>query len=255
MRLMLRKTNLIWENIYSLKEADVVLLGVPFDSTVTEIPGARFAPNRIREDFQVHIDGFDPQLGDLEEARLHDAGNVDVPHGNIEKTHEMVYEAVRSIREENPGAKLIILGGEHSITYPVVRALYSKNFSYLCYDAHSDMFDEYNGLKSSHACVNRRVYELLGNVQIEGYKATKEDQDAAKLLKKVDDPVYLSVDVDVFSDKVGCPSSPLYDFEKMWGEIKDRDIMAADIVEYNPLAGKDIRVAELLKRLILKFRS
>lgn len=252
---MLRKTNLIWENLYSMKEADIVLLGVPFDSTVTEIPGTRFAPNRIREDFQVHVDGFDPQLGDLENVRLHDAGNVEVLHGNIEKTSEHIYEAVKSIREENPEAILITLGGEHSITYPIVKALYDKNFSYLCYDAHSDMYDEYNGLKSSHACVNRRVYDLIGNVQINGYKATKDDQEAVKKLKKVKDPVYLSIDVDVFSDKVGCPSSSLYDFEKMWNEIKNRDIAAADVVEYNPLVGKDIRVAELVKRLILKCHS
>lgn len=97
---MLRKTNLIWENLYSLKEADIVLLGVPFDSTVTEIPGTRFAPNRIREDFQVHVDGFDPQLGDLEEVRLHDAGNVEVLHGNIDKTNERIYEAVLSIKRK-----------------------------------------------------------------------------------------------------------------------------------------------------------
>jgi agmatinase len=252
---MLRKTNLIWENLYSLKEADIVLLGVPFDSTVTEIPGTRFAPNRIREDFQVHVDGFDPQLGDLEEVKLHDAGNVEVLHGNIDKTNEDIYEAVLSIKEENPDAILITLGGEHSITYPIVKALYEKDFSYLCYDAHTDLYDEYNGLKNSHACVNRRVYDLLGNVQVNGYNPTKDDQEAVKKLKKVNDPIYLSIDVDVFSDKVGCPASSLYDFEKMWGEIKNRDIVAADVVEYNPLVGKDIRVAELVKRLILKCRS
>jgi agmatinase len=252
---MLRKTNLIWENLYSLKEAEIVLLGVPFDSTVTEIPGTRFAPNRIREDFQVHVDGFDPQLGDLEEVKLHDAGNVEVLHGNIDKTNEHIYEAVLSIKEENPDAILITLGGEHSITYPIVKALYEKDFSYLCYDAHTDLYDEYNGLKNSHACVNRRIYDLLGNVQINGYNPTRDDQEAVKKLKKVKDPVYLSIDVDVFSDKVGCPASSLYDFEKMWGEIKKRDIVAADVVEYNPLVGKDIRVAELVKRLILKCRS
>ena len=238
-----------------MKEADIVLLGVPFDSTVTEIPGTRFAPNRIREDFQVHVDGFDPQLGDLEDVKLYDAGNVEVLHGNVDKTNERIYGAVKSIREENPEAVLITLGGEHSITYPIVKALYKKDFSYLCYDAHMDMFDEYNGLKNSHACVNKRVHELVGNVQIEGYKATREDQEAVKELKKVKDPVYLSIDVDVFSDKVGCPSSSLYDFEKIWKEIKNRDIVAADVVEYNPLVGKDIRVAELVKRLILKCHS
>jgi arginase family enzyme len=68
---MLRKTNLIWENLYSIEEADVVLLGVPFDSTVSEIPGTRFGPNRIREEFQLHISNYDASLGDLDDVKLH----------------------------------------------------------------------------------------------------------------------------------------------------------------------------------------
>jgi len=250
---MLRKTNLIWENLYSIREADIVLLGVPFDSTSTEIPGTRFAPNRIREEFQVHIDNFDPQLGDLEEVKLHDAGNVEVYHGNVEKTDQAIYEAVKEIIEENPRAKLITLGGEHSITYPVVRALYEKKkFDYLCYDAHTDLWDKYGELDKSHGCVNRRVYDLLKNVEIVGYRtAEKEQYEFAKKLGKAKDPVYLSVDVDVFSDKVGCPVSGSYDFDRLWGEVRNREIVAADVVEYNPMIGQDIRVAELVKRLIL----
>jgi agmatinase len=250
---MLRKTNLIWENLYSVAEADIVLLGVPFDSTISEIPGTRFAPNQIREDFQLHVNNFDAELGDLEDIKLHDAGNIEVLHGNIEGTHTAVYEAVKEIMGENPKAKLLVLGGEHSITYPIVRALSEKKkFSYLCYDAHTDLWDTYNGLKNSHACVNRRVYDLIKNVEIRGCASeTKEIAEFAKKLKPVKDPVYLSVDVDVFSDKVGCPVSYSYDFEKMWGEIKKRDIIAADIVEYNPMVGRDVRVAELVKRLLL----
>jgi len=250
---MLRKTNLIWENLYSAKEADIILLGIPFDSTCTEIPGTRFAPNRIREDFQVHMNNFDPQLGDLGDVKLYDAGNIEVLHGNVEKTNALIYETVKEIAEENPKAKLITLGGEHSVTYPVVKALYEKKkFNYLCYDAHTDLWDRYNELDKSHACVNRRVYELLRNVEVVGYRTgEKEVYEFAKKLGKVNDPIYLSIDADVFSDKVGCPVSGYYDFEKMWDEIKNRDIVAADVVEYNPLIGKDIRVAELVKRLIL----
>ena len=251
---MLRKTNLIWENLYSIEEADVVLLGVPFDSTVSEIPGTRFGPNRIREEFQLHISNYDASLGDLDDVKLHDAGNIDVLHGNNEGTHNLIYSAVKEIIEANPKAKLLILGGEHSITKPIIKALGTKKkFNYLCYDAHTDLWDEYNGFKHSHACVNRRVYDMLKNVEIRGcVPETKEIENFMKRLKPAKDPVYLSVDVDVFSDKVGCPVPYSYDFEKMWGEIKKRDIIAADVVEYNPMAGRDVRVAELVKRLILK---
>jgi agmatinase len=251
---MLRKTNLIWENLYSLKEADIIILGVPFDSTSTEIPGTRFAPNRIREDFQVHIASFDSELGDLESIKLYDAGNVEVYHGNPQKTGEEIYASVKQLIEENPKARLITLGGEHSITPPIVRALSEKKkFQYLCYDAHLDLWDTNSGIKESHACANKRVYEILGNAEVRGYcSVDKDEYEFSKKLKKADDPIYLSVDVDVFSDKVGCPVAKHYDFETLWDEIKNRDIIGADIVEYNPMVGKDIRVAELVKRLLLK---
>lgn len=100
--------------------------------------------------------------------------------------------------------------------------------------------------------MNRRIYELLKNVEIRGYKAeSKGINELAKKLKPAKNPIYLSIDVDVFSSKVGCPVGYHYDFEKMWGEIRKKDIIAADVVEYNPMIGKDIRVAELVKRLIL----
>jgi len=251
---MLRKTNLIWENLYSVEEADIVLLGVPFDSTVSEMPGTRFAPNRIREEFQLHMSNYDPELGDLDNVKLHDAGNIDVLHGNNEGTHNLVYSAVKEIIEANPKARLLILGGEHSITKPIIKALNGgKKFNYLCYDAHTDLWDEYMGIKYSHACVNKRVQEIIKNIEIRGYgPEAKEVYETAKKLKPVKDPIYLSIDVDVFSDKVGCPVSYSYDFEKMWKEVKKRDIIAADVVEYNPLVGRDVRVAELVKRLILK---
>jgi len=250
---MLRKTSLIWENLYKLSEADIVVLGVPFDSTISEIPGTRFAPNSIRDDFQWHMSNFDKALGDLDDVKLHDAGNIDVLHGNVGGTQKLIFEEVRKIVAENPKAKLLVLGGEHSITYPIVRALSEKKqFDYLCYDAHTDLWDKYNEMKESHACVNRRVYELLKNVEIRGYKAeSKGINELAKKLKPAKNPVYLSIDVDVFSSKVGCPVGYRYDFEKMWGEIRKKDIIAADVVEYNPMLGKDIRVAELVKRLIL----
>jgi len=254
---VLRKTNLIWENIYRLNEAEIVLVGVPFDSTCTEIPGTRFGPNRIREEFQVHVGNFDEQLGDLEDVKLYDAGNIDVVHGNVELTHKLVYSTVKEIIEENPTAKLLILGGEHSITKPIVKALSEKKkFGYVCYDAHTDLWDDYNGFKYSHACVNRRISEILGNVEIRGCKAeSKEIAAYLKRLKPAKEPVYLSIDVDVFSDKVSCPVPYSYDFEKMWSEIAKRKVVAADVVEYNPLVGRDVRVAELVKRLILKFHS
>ena len=251
---MLRKHRLIWENIYELSEADVVLLGVPFDGTCTGLPGTRLAPSRIREDFDLFVSGHEPGLGDLDDIKLFDAGDVDVIHGSPEDTFDAIAEAVREIRDETK-APLITLGGEHSITVPLVCALseYEK-FDYVCYDAHLDLMDEFNGYPNSHTCVNRRVLEELGNVEIVGARAgNKEEWAVAKKLKKAKGKSYISIDVDVISGvPVGTPVPSGMQFRDLWKDIAKRKIVAADIVEYNPMVGQCTVPAELLKRLILK---
>ncbi|MFC2175059.1 arginase family protein [archaeon] len=251
---MLRKNRLIWENIYEPSEAEVVLLGVPFDGTCTGLPGTRLAPARIREDFDLFVSGNEPGLGDLGDVKLFDAGDVDVVHGSPEDTFDSIAEAVRGIRDETK-APIITLGGDHSITLPVVSALaeYEK-FGYLCYDAHLDLLDDFNGYPNSHTCVNRRVMEVIGNVEIRGARAgSKEEWAFAKKLKPVKGKCYLSVDVDVLTGvPTGTPVPSGMKFRDLWQEISKKKVIAADIVEYNPMVGHCVVPAELLKRLILK---
>jgi agmatinase len=255
---LLRRSCLIWENLYEPEEADVLLLGVPFDSTHTGIPGTRLAPNQIRLDFQ-SLYGYQPGgLGDLSDVRLHDFGNVEVVHGDVKATHERIREVVRGILETNSKAKLITLGGEHSITYPVVKELAKKKkgFSYTCFDAHWDLLDDYDGVKYSHTTVNRRVYEqLLGNAEVLGVRTgEKEEYEFSKKLKAAakGDKQYVSIDVDVMAGvPVGCPVAGGWTLDELWGKVKGREIVACDVVEYNPLVGNSIAMAELVKRLIL----
>ena len=203
---MLRKNRLIWENIYEISEAEVVLVGVPFDGTSTGLPGSRLAPSRIREDFDLYISGYEPELGELGELKLYDAGNIEVVHGSPEKTFEEIYNTIKEIRSETK-APLITIGGEHSITVPVVKALAeTEKFDYLAYDAHWDLLDDFNDYKDSHACSARRIYELLGNVEVRGVRAgNKEEWEFSKKLKPAKDPVYLSIDVDVMDVPSGTP--------------------------------------------------
>jgi agmatinase len=248
---MLRKNNLIWENLYSASEADVILLGVPFDGTVTETPGTRLAPNSIRQDFE-KIWGYDPDLGEVGDVKLHDAGNVEVVHGDVTASHQAVRNAVEELHNENPHAKIITLGGEHSITIPIVRALKPEN--YLCFDAHWDLCGSYQGLTQTNPCVNKRVLEEGVNVEIRGpTSGSKEEYELASKLGKAKDPVYLSVDLDVLSGvPVGTLAAGTMSFKDLWEQIKERQLIACDVVEYNPLLGKSVVPAELVKKLILK---
>ena len=87
----MRKNRLLWENIYELSEAEVVVMGVPFDGTCTGLPGTRLAPARIREDFDLFVSGYEPGLGDLSDVKLYDAGDVDVVHGSPEDTLSPIF--------------------------------------------------------------------------------------------------------------------------------------------------------------------
>ena len=200
------------------------------------------------------VSGNDPELGDLGDIKLFDAGDVDVVHGSPEDTFDRVAEAVRAIRDETK-APIITLGGDHSVTVPVVAALaeYEK-FGYVCYDAHLDLLDEFNGCPNSHTCVNRRVMEIVKDVEIVGARAgSKEEWDYAKKLKKARGRVYASVDVDVISMvPTGTPVPSGMRFRDLWKDLLKRKIISADVMEYNPMVGHCTVPAELVKRLALK---
>ncbi len=256
-RFYLRRTNVLWENVYDLGEAEVILLGIPFDSTSTGLPGSRLGPDRIREEFRTWASSYDPELGSLDDVKLHDLGNIEVIHGNPVETHKRIYEVVKGIVGENKKARIITLGGEHSITYPIVKALVDsgKEFNYLCFDAHWDLLDSYQGLKESHASVNRRILEVLGKERIEvnGVRTGEEEEwKIGKSLGRVKDPVYLSIDVDVLENiPTGTPVPGGWSFQDLWDSIKTRKWIAADIVEYNPMLGTSPIPSELLRRLLL----
>ncbi len=256
-KFLTRQTSLIWENIYELDEAKLVVLGVPLDSSVTGLPGTRLGPDRIREEFRLWASGYHPEMGNLEDARVYDVGNVEIVPGDMRASLERTYQVVKGILEENPDVKLVVLGGEHSITFPVVKALMDsgKDFDYLCFDAHWDLLENYMGLKESHASVNRRIMEILGKekMEIKGVRISeKEEWELSNELGRAKDPVYLSIDLDVLEGvPVGTPVPGGWSFEKLWNEIKDRNWVAVDIVEYNPMLGTSPVPSELLRRFLL----
>lgn len=139
----------------SFNDAKFVILGVPFDATSSFRSGSRFAPNRIREasyNFETYLIEHDIDLTDVP---FHDAGNLD-EYGNVNEMIDGVEDAVKKILSKFP----ILIGGEHSLTMGAVKTF--RDVSVVFIDAHLDFRNEYLGIKNSHACVSRRVSEIVG---------------------------------------------------------------------------------------------
>jgi len=238
------------------------IFGVPFDSTHSYKPGCRFGPDVIRDAFN-NIEIFEPDFGaDLETANIQDLGNIQHTVVAAEML-DMVEKTTKELQKNNN--QLIILGGEHLLTYGTYMS-FPKETGYVVFDAHYDLRDEYADIKLSHAAYLRRIVEKCGaeNLIHVGARAyVKEeleflrehniktitnqqvrDGDGPKLLNQMTenfDSVYTSIDLDVLDpafapgvgnpESVGITSRELYD---MIISLRERNIVAADIVELNP---------------------
>ena len=239
------------------------LFGVPFDSTHSYKPGCRFGPDAIRDAFN-NIEIFMPEFGvDLEQSNVKDLGNLQ--HTVVAQNMiDMVRKTTTELKESSN--QLIILGGEHSLTYGSYMS-YPKDTGYVVFDAHYDLRDEFADTKLSHAAYLRRIVEERGSENIihigarafvkeelefltENNIKTISDSDirngnGPKLLEQMTDKfenLYVSIDLDVLDpafapgvgnpEAIGITSRELYD---MVVALKNKKIKAADIVELNPM--------------------
>ncbi|MEM3783570.1 MAG: agmatinase [Candidatus Bathyarchaeia archaeon] len=149
----------------SFKEADYVVLGVPFDFTSTYRTGARFGPNAIREaSLNIETYSFRSNV-DVEDLRLHDIGDLHVS-ADVEETLERLEKVAGEILEA--GKTPVIMGGEHTITLGVLKGLGDKvsKTAVVSFDAHLDLRDEFMELKLSHTTFMRRINEQLKPAKI-----------------------------------------------------------------------------------------
>lgn len=141
----------------------IAVIGVPWDQGVGYRPGARFGPSAIRQvssRYPAAGGYYDPDRDQafLQDAAVFDLGDVDVIATRVERTFENVTAAVRRIVER--GGYPLVLGGDHSITFPVVRALDRGPLGILQLDAHLDYADEVGEARYTSSTVMRRVREL-----------------------------------------------------------------------------------------------
>jgi arginase len=193
----------------------LAVLGVPFDEKSSYLRGAAGGAKAIRAVSTGKCYCGWTELGvDLEtEAVLVDLGDVDTS-GDPDKTFGLIEKAVGRIL--NRDAVPIVLGGDHSISYPVLKAFARKYkpFDILHFDAHPDLYDSLYGDRLSHACPFARVLEdgLAANLVQVGVRAVTADHRSLALKKgvrmiemkdlteplflKFTNPVYISFDMD-----------------------------------------------------------
>lgn len=152
---------------WSAINADVAVLGVPFDMGTQYRSGARFGPRAIREASTLfsfgHAGAYDHEDDvvylPLDAVKIVDAGDVDVIHTDTTTSHANTEAAVRALLAQD--VLPVILGGDHSITAPNIAAFAGKGPIHIVQiDAHLDFVDERHGVRYGHGNPMRRASEM-----------------------------------------------------------------------------------------------
>lgn len=268
-------------------QADVGVLGVPFDIALGFRPGARFAPRALREASLRSVPPFTGLDGKtrLAGVTFADASDVILPSLEPELAHERITAAARAVRER---CKVpVFLGGDHSVSYPLLRAFDDvEDLHIVQLDAHLDFTDVRNDTKWSNSSPFRRAAEAMPNLKhittvgLRGLRFDPEAVAAARArghaLIPMEDVssnlagvlarlpqgknVYFSVDVDGFDPAViPGTSSPEPDgltyaqgMAVLAAAAKNNTIVGLDLVELAPNLDPTDRSALLMARLIME---
>ncbi len=139
---------------------DVAIVGVPFDGGTSYRPGARLGPREVRaQSSLIRPYSYFQKVAPFDRLNVADAGDIDAPPVSIEKCYEVVTERIGAIADA--GARPIVIGGDHSISLPILRALAKRSgpLALVQFDAHIDTWDEYFGGKCFHGTPFRRAIE------------------------------------------------------------------------------------------------
>ena len=258
----------IEKNLFALncpyEEAEAVIFGAPFDGTTSFRPGTRFGPSAMRNE-SIGLESFSPyQDKDLEDAPICDSGDLDLPFGDAERALDLIEQETARILDD--GKLPIMLGGEHLVSLGAFRAVAKKypDVVVIHFDAHCDLREDYIGSKLSHACVIRRIHDIVGDGRIYQFgirSGTKEEFEFAKTHTKMERftaenldevltllglsekpvPVYLTIDLDVLDPSIfpgtGTPEAGGLSFEKLRERLMlftNVNLVGLDFVELSP---------------------
>lgn len=237
-----------------LKTGDVGLIGIRSDANSTFMRGSAEAPIAIRRALHCGSSNLCSELGvDL----ANHPGFVDLGDRDIGDDVEEFLAIESHIAEiTQRGALPLVLGGDHAITYPVMRAIHQAHgpVNVLHFDAHPDLYDDYEGNPYSHASPFARILEqgLIARLVQVGIRTLNphlreqaerfgveihemKDLDITLIGEDFAGPVFISLDMDVF-DPACAPGVSHHEP----GGLSVRDVL--DIIQYlpNPIVGADI---------------
>ncbi|MBK1868468.1 agmatinase [Taklimakanibacter albus] len=276
-------------------DADVAVLGIPYDMGTQYRSGARFGPRAIREASTLFSFGHggaydhedDVTYLPLDKVRIVDVGDADMVHTDTARSHANAELAVRKILER--GAMPVVLGGDHAINIPCVRAFSEHGPIHIVQiDAHLDFVDVRHGVREGHGNPMRRAAEqsyVTGLTQIgirnvsstakEGYEDARARgssilsvRQARRLgtqgvLDKIPQGAryYVTIDIDGFDPSIapgtGTPSHGGFLYyevmEILQGLVKRGNVVGVDLVEVAPAYDPSGITGFLAAQVLLNF--
>jgi arginase len=258
------------------------LLGIPFDGQSSYLRGAAEAPAKIREALGCDASNRWTKTGvDLGIQGIYgDAGDLALAGASDKDAFAAIESGVGTVIEQDK--RPVSLGGDHSITFPIMKAV-AKKYSDLTifhFDAHPDLYDEFEGDRWSHACPFARIMESglvkrlvqIGIRTINGHQREQAKRFGVEVMEmtqlpayarlKAAGPVYISFDMDVLDPAY----APGISHREPGGmsvreaiahlHAVEGEIVGADVVEYNPVrdvSGMTAMVAaKILKEILGK---
>jgi arginase len=255
----------------------ISLLGIPLDKNSSFLAGAALAPPKIREAFNSDSSNYYSESGiDMKNSNeWSDLGDLKLDTGD---THEIIKEKVVSVLKNSD--KILSLGGDHSITYPIVKGVWSRyeKLTILHLDAHTDLYDNFENNPHSHASPFARILEERGDTRViqvgirtsTDHTRKQSDRFGVEVIYMhewkdhhrfdITGPVYLSLDLDAL-DPAFVPGVSHYEpggfsTRQVISIIQNLkcNVVGADLVEYNP--NRDINgmtgmvAAKLMKEML-----
>ena len=266
----------------SFDDSRAVVLPVPLDRTTSYVPGTRNGPREILQ-ASSHMELWDEEIGaDIHSIGIFTLPEMELPFGELAPLMEEIRRVGAEVLTRDKF--LVTLGGEHSITPPLVAAAAARQagLSVLQIDAHADLRDCYMGTPHNHACAMRRALEHATVTQVAIRSLSTEEAEALPRLNTnvfydvsmrkdpawidavvatLGDHVYVTIDVDGMDPAIMPATGTPEPGGLSWQEItallrataERRTVVAADIVELSPVPGivaPNFLCAKLLYKLL-----